>query len=520
MKKIICLLLSFILIFFSGCVEKNKEVSSDEGIRDYLIYNVETIPKDLIMLEEVSQREEDLLLSLFDGLVGLDKNNNIVPELSEKWEVSKDGIDYKFYIKDNLHWSNGKTIVAQDFESFFKDILTYCKENNIRFNELDSVYGVKDYLANGNLENVAIKAKENNMLEIRLNNKDPYFLNTLSKPKYKLREIDNKAKNYKKSVNEILYTGAFCINKIEKDKITINKNNKYWDKENIKINKIVLKSIQNTEEALANLKTSKLDLFMNPPIAEINNLSKEEIISKKLSLESGSIIFNKKDYIDLNFKKAIDSCISREDMCSKVLYGKAVPALAYVPNNIAQNDNISYGKNYFSLNKNLKRAKEFLEKSEYIKEKKDLNIILIEDPISNKIVNNIMDELKENLDININLISCKDKDELDKKIKDGEYDLAFVTNKAKNNDPLHFLSRVNSDSLQYQEFLNKSKSEEDMWKKVEYINKAQDVLVKDLYEIPICFFYDMLCKKSRVQGEYITIYGNVVLKKITLAPYI
>ncbi len=198
-------------------------------------------------------------------------------------------------------------------------------------------------------------------MEIRLNNKDPYFLNTLSKPKYKLRKIDTKAKNYKKSYNEILYTGAFYINRIEKDKITINKNNRYWDKENTKINKIVLKSIQNTEEALANLKTSKLDLFMNPPIAEIDNLNKEEVISKKLSLESGSIIFNKKDYIDLNFKKAIDSCISREYMCSKVLYGKAAPALAYVPNNIAQNDNISYGKNYFSLDKNLKRAKEFLK---------------------------------------------------------------------------------------------------------------------------------------------------------------
>ncbi len=96
-------------------MEKNKEVTSDEGVRDYLIYNIEAMPKDLIMLEEDSQREGDLLLSLFDGLVGLDKNNNIVPELSEKWEISKDGIDYKFYIKDNLFWSNGKKIVARDF---------------------------------------------------------------------------------------------------------------------------------------------------------------------------------------------------------------------------------------------------------------------------------------------------------------------------------------------------------------------------------------------------------------------
>ncbi|ACA54215.1 peptide ABC transporter substrate-binding protein [Clostridium botulinum] len=519
MKKIICFLLSFTLIFFSGCVEKNKEVTSDEGIRDYLIYNIETMPKDLIMLEDGSQREEDLLLSLFDGLVGLDKSNNIVPELAEKWQVSKDGIDYKFYIKDNLFWSNGNGIVARDFEKFFKDILIYCKENNIRFNELNSIYGVKDYLTNGNIDNIAIKAKEDNILEIRLNNKDPYFLSTLSKPKYKLRKIDKKNKNYKKSFNEIPYTGAFCINKIEKDQITIKKNSRYWDKQNIKINRIVLKSIQNSEEALAHLKTSKLDLFMNPPIAEINNLNKEGLISKKLSLETGNIIFNKKDYIDLNLRRAIDSCISREDMCSKLLYGKSAPAIAYVPNNIAENDDISYGKNYFSLNKNLQRAKEFLDKSEYKKEKKDLKIISIEDPISNKIANSIIGELKESLDINLNLVNCKDENELEQKIKNGDYDLAFVKNKAKNNDPLFFLLNFTSDSLQYQDFLNKIKLEDNMWKKREYINKAQDVLAKDLYTIPVCFFYDMLCKRSRVQGQYITIDGNVIIKKITLAPY-
>ncbi len=258
---------------------------------------------------------------------------------------------------------------------------------------------------------------------------------------------------------------------------------------------------------------------MNPPIAEINNLNKEGLISKKLSLETGNIIFNKKDYIDLNLRRAIDSCISREDMCSKLLYGKSVPAIAYVPNNIAENDDISYGKNYFSLNKNLQRAKEFLDKSEYKKEKKDLKIISIEDPISNKIANSIIGELKESLDINLNLVNCKDENELEQKIKNGDYDLAFVRNKAKNNDPLFFLLNFTSDSLQYQDFLNKIKLEDNMWKKREYINKAQDVLAEDLYTIPVCFFYDMLCKRSRVQGQYITIDGNVIIKKITLAPY-
>ncbi len=50
------------------------------------------------------------------------------------------------------------------------------------------------------------------------------------------------------------------------------------------------------------------------------------------------------------------------------------------------------------------------------------------------------------------------------------------------------LLNFTSDSLQYEEFLNKIKSENNMWQKKEYINKAQDVLVKDLYTMPVCFF--------------------------------
>lgn len=522
MKKIICFLLSITLILLTGCIEKNKEANSNnfnEGIRDYLIYNIETMPKDLIMLDETSPRQEDLLISLFDGLVGVDKNNNIVPELAEKWEISKDGIDYKFHIKDNLFWSNGNKIVARDFEDFFKDIFIYSKENSIKFNELNSIYGVKDYLINGNLDNIAIKAKENNILEVRLNNKDSDFLKILSKPKYKLRKIDDETKNYKENFNNIQYTGAFKISKIDKENITVNKNNKYWDKENIKMNKVVFKSIKNSEEALAYLRTDKLDLFMNPPIVELDNLNKEGFISKKLSLETANIIFNKKDYIDLNLRRALDACINRQQICSDILYNKAVPAVAYVPNNLEENDGVNYSKNYFSINENLKRAKEFLQKSEYKKSNKDLKIISMEDPISNKIINNLIEKIKDNLDINIVLINCKNEKELKQKMKNGDYDLAFIVNKSNKNNPLKFLYSYTGYSVQYRESLNKIESEDNMWKKREHINKAQDILVKDLYSIPVCFFYDILCKKSRVQGQYIDMNGNIVIKKITLVPY-
>lgn len=63
------------------------------------------------------------------------------------------------------------------------------------------------------------------------------------------------------------------------------------------------------------------------------------------------------------------------------------------------------------------------------------------------------------------MVNCKDENELEQKIKNGDYDLAFVRNKAKNNDPLFFLLNFTSDSLQYQDFLNKIKLEDNMWKR-------------------------------------------------------
>ncbi|MCC6987245.1 MAG: hypothetical protein IT309_12495, partial [Anaerolineales bacterium] len=51
---------------------------------------------------------------VFSGLVSLDTNLNIRPDLAETWEVSADGTVYTFHIHPNAKFHDGRDVTAQD----------------------------------------------------------------------------------------------------------------------------------------------------------------------------------------------------------------------------------------------------------------------------------------------------------------------------------------------------------------------------------------------------------------------
>lgn len=54
------------------------------------------------------------------SLVKFDENNNVVGDLATHYEVSDDGLTYKFYLRDNLKWSDGEPLTAEDFVYSYK----------------------------------------------------------------------------------------------------------------------------------------------------------------------------------------------------------------------------------------------------------------------------------------------------------------------------------------------------------------------------------------------------------------
>ena len=55
-----------------------------------------------------------IIVEVFGGLVTIDKNLNVVPDLAESWDISPDGTVYTFRLRRDATFHDGKPVTAED----------------------------------------------------------------------------------------------------------------------------------------------------------------------------------------------------------------------------------------------------------------------------------------------------------------------------------------------------------------------------------------------------------------------
>lgn len=527
MKKLLCIILVFMTMLTSGCIEKKVKPSAS---RKYLVYNLGKLPLDLLMLNNDDVREKDLLLTLFEGLVREDKDGEIIPAMAEKIDISEDKIGYTFKLRKDLHFSDGSDIKASDFVRFFSNILL--EEENIFASQLDCIFGAKDFrMGKVGFEKVAIVAKDDLTLEIRLNSPNTYLLNILSNPIFTLRGTNPDMKNWISSYGEIQYSGPFIINGVNEDgEISLLKNEKYWRAGEIVSSEILFTTIKDGEKALADFETtqysdtSKIDVFVSPPISEVISLSMEKKTEVIPSQSMYYLTFNlkTKDSVDINFRNAISSIIDRELILQTISEDLAVPAINYTPSSAGNENN---GKLIFDPFGNKDKGLEYLKSSTYDKTKKII-MVYENNTLDNRISKEIAKNIKEYLGVKV-VCTGYDKDELKDVLTKGNYNILFSKIDEEYGDIYKFFSRWTANSkyniygyknLEYDKIIesalmdnsSKGNSSKDNENKIMIYNQAQEILAKDLPCIPVYIANTVICKKENIKGIYITRSGNLI----------
>jgi oligopeptide transport system substrate-binding protein len=72
-------------------------------------------PPTLDLAKSEDMNSTRIMYDLFAGLVDFNQQNQLIPGLAKKWEVSSDGKTYTFHLRDNLKFSDGSPISASDF---------------------------------------------------------------------------------------------------------------------------------------------------------------------------------------------------------------------------------------------------------------------------------------------------------------------------------------------------------------------------------------------------------------------
>ncbi|MBR5112178.1 MAG: peptide ABC transporter substrate-binding protein [Clostridia bacterium] len=117
MKKLICALLAAAMLFsLTSCLGR--------GTGKSITYAIDASPSTLDPQYASETGAEIIINNVFEGLVRLDSEGNVIPGIAEKWEISKDGLTYTFKLREGTEWycpSSFKTQYGDDFYNKFVD---------------------------------------------------------------------------------------------------------------------------------------------------------------------------------------------------------------------------------------------------------------------------------------------------------------------------------------------------------------------------------------------------------------
>lgn len=122
------------------------------------------------------------LIQIFSGLVRMDNQLQVVPDLAERWELSPDGRTYTFTLRANVRFHSGREVLAPDFKYAMERALNPATKSTGARQYLGDIVGAADVLAGRTPELRGVRARDARTLEVEIDAPKSHFLSKLTFP--------------------------------------------------------------------------------------------------------------------------------------------------------------------------------------------------------------------------------------------------------------------------------------------------------------------------------------------------
>jgi len=537
--KISMLLLSVALSvsMLSGCGSKTS-ANSNGKVAQVITFNLGAEPKTIDPALSQAIDSGDVIGNAFEGLMRLDSKDKPIPGMADSYKMTKDGLTYTFHIRKGAVWSDGKPVVAGDFEYAWKRALKpstasvyayqmFYLKNGQGYNESElaadkKTAGVKAATA----EDVGVKAKDDSTLVVTLENPTSYFLSLLAFQTYMpvRKDVADKNTAWATKPSTYITNGAFKMKEWKpKDVLTFVKNDKYWDAKNIKLDTLNYKMLEDQTAALSAFKAGQMDVIQTPPQSEIPALVKDgsckitpnygtyyyiaNLTPKaiKINPEAAKAIQNPK------VRKALSLAINRKDIVDNVSKGGQTPATSFVPKgSIEPNGKDFASKVYYPAVGDVAKAKALLAEAGYPGGKgfPKMTFLYNTGAGHQNIAAAVQDMWKTNLGIDIELKNQEWKVFIQTR-NDKNYILARDGWLGDYTDPMTFLDLLTTSSGNnnsgysnpaYDAKILAAKKELNPVKRMKILHEAEDIIMNADVVIPIYGYTNTMVQKPNIMG--------------------
>lgn len=277
-----------------------------------------------------TSKDYEVPFNIFDRLVDVevdaDGNSKIVPSLAESWDISDDGLEYTFHLRQGVKFHNGNDFTAEDVAYTFHRMLTV--EGGVNTEFIDQIKGADELLTGETDTLEGVEVVDDYTIKVTL--KEPFagFLASISSPGvsiYDSEATEAAGDQFGMDPAVTVGTGPFEFSSWSfNNQLVLTRNEDYW-KGASGLPGVVIKIIPDTETQSMMFESGELDIldldYAADSVDRFTETYPDQIVQgPRVGIVYFTMNFNKEPFQDVRVRKAVQMSIDRQAILD-ALYG-------------------------------------------------------------------------------------------------------------------------------------------------------------------------------------------------------
>jgi oligopeptide transport system substrate-binding protein len=460
---------------------------------------------------------------IYSGLVGLDENLNVVPEVAERWEVSADGTVYTFHLRPDAYFHNGRKVTAQDFKYSVERACDPKTKSPVARFYLGDIVGVYEKLDGQASEVRGVEIVDETTVRVTIRAPHAAFLAKLTYPTGYLVAREN-VESGSDWWREPVGTGPFLLREWSSDQVVLEQSDRYYaalgDIRTVTFlhgGGAPVTMYEQGELDAATVGTNDLERVLDPA----NPLSEELHVTPQLYTQYVAFNVELPPFDDPMVRKAFALATNKSGIAGVYFKKMSAPARGILPPGMP-----GYDPDLREIPFDPAKAREALRASRYGSAEKLPTILLTvtglgaTSPFAELLAGMYEEVLGARLEI-----EQVDWETYLRELNEHEYQMFTLAWSADYPDPENFLetqfhsqSELNNtgySSPDVDRLLDAARGEMDAAKRLELYRQAEQKIVDDVSWIPLFHGVDYTLIKPDLRGLSVTPQGNYYLRSVT-----
>jgi len=442
------------------------------------------------------------VVEIFSGLVALDAELQVVPDLAQRWEVSSDGTTYTFLLREDARFHNGRRVTAADFKYSIERACDPRTGSAVAATYLGDIIGAKEELAGQANEIAGVQVVDDRTLRIQIDAPRAHFLAKLTYSTAFV--VDAEQAEQPGWLERPNGTGPFRLGEYGTQRIVLERNEHYY-REGPLLQRVIfflsggspVSMYENGEIDITVVGPADVERVSDPS----NPLHAELSTVPQLDIQYLGMNVTLPPFDDLRVRQAFALAVDREKITDVVWKGMRLPAEGIVPPGMP-----GYQRDGRLLDQDTQRARDLIAESRY-KEVSRLPLITLSvggtgvelDPVTEALVA----MYRESLGVEIHVERVEDVFAQRPQFFSSGWIADYP-------DPENFLdilfhgesglNHTKYSNPQVDQLLEEARTEQNLERRLQLYKQAERLIVADAPWVPLWHSVDYVLTKPYVEG--------------------